>query len=372
MKLLLLFLFLARNEADDILVKTSQKLNAATAISYAHERDYFTGDKHFITKADNYFDFNSDDKLIGMRYWSQTAEYSIIFNGTENFVLNKKNKTISINNKPTGENLEGGSYYYNSLVTLRRNLPVVIADKSIKKILKDTIYEGRQVYLVRFTLFKKLMNNFGGFMSIIEDRYFHFGLMIDKSSYLPLCLTQSNSVDEHTAIVTYKNITINPAPVKDDVWYYSTYSSAYKFESKKEEPVPLAAGLTAPNFEVKDFISGSAINRNKYNGKTLLLEFWIRNCGPCIESVPKLNALKNEFKELQILAINAHDRKETVDYFVKRYNVQYPVAYGGEEAARQYGIAAFPAVFLINEKGNIIYSGAFDHDKIAKLLDKRD
>jgi thiol-disulfide isomerase/thioredoxin len=368
MKLFFLFLLFGNDPAGEVLQKTFEKLNSSSAFRYYHERDYFTGDRHFITRATNYIDFGSGGNLAGLRYWSEAADVTIIYNGTENFVLDKKEKTIRINNQPTIDGLEGNSFYYNSLVTLRRNLPSLIADQTISKSLKDTLYKDRQAFLVRFSLHKKIMNNFGGYNSITEDRFFHYGLIIDKISFVPLCLLQTNSVDEHSATVTFKNIEFNPKMPGEESWYYSTYTRDYKPASAKAEMVPLSAGLAAPDFQVVDLDTGVAVTLDQFKGKTLLLEFWIRNCGPCIESVPGLNSLRSAFRDLEILAINAHDRKETVDYFVKRYKVDYPVAYQGEIAAKQYGAGAFPVIFLINPKGNIIYSGNFDVEVIKKLL----
>jgi thiol-disulfide isomerase/thioredoxin len=374
MNLIFLFVYLMAARpvsAEEILQKTSDILNRNNSISYIHERDYYTGEKHYFLKGQSFMDFNFTDTIIRMKYLIESEFSTFVFNGSETFSLDKIEKKMKVNYRPRSYDMEGGSFFYNSLVTLRRTLPAIISDQSIRKSLKDTVIEEKSYHMVTFWLRKNTLNSFGGFSPISEDRTFQYRLVISKDSFLPLILKQSNSVDEHTSLNTYTNINFNP------VWdekklYFSNYLPEYKIEKDKDEIEPLPVGVQALKFELPLFESGKKVDWENYKGKIVLLEFWIRNCGPCIESVPKLNLLFEKYRDkgLEVLAINAMDTKATVDYFVRKYKPAYPIAYMGERVSKLYGVSGFPTAFILNKEGKVIYSGGFDFGAIEVVLDK--
>ncbi|HMK02653.1 MAG TPA: TlpA disulfide reductase family protein [Ferruginibacter sp.] len=357
--------------AEEVLKKTSENLNKYTTISYTHERDYFTGDKHYFLKGKNYFDFDSPDSVVQLKYHVVTGNYEYFFNGAESFGIDKKEKSLTINYKPKHYDMEGGSFFYNSLISLRRTLPLIIEDKSINKKLSDTVIYNNAYHLVSFSLHKKGFASFGGFSPCTEDRTFSFRLVVDKNSFLPYMLFQSNNADEHTSKITYSAIEPGIRPEGKN-WYFSTYLPEYKIAADKNDIVPLPVGFEAPGFELPLFATGKMINAKEYKNKVVLVEFWIRNCGPCIESVPQLNKLSAKYrqKDVEVLAINPHDERPTVAYFINKYKPTYPIAYNGENISRTFGVSAFPTVFILNKKGNIIYSGGFDHDAIVRTIEK--
>jgi thiol-disulfide isomerase/thioredoxin len=357
--------------ADEVLSKSSEKLNSCTTIKYLHQRDYFTGDKHYLLEGESFLDFTSIDTIIRLKYQIKSGVNEFFFNGTETFIINKNDKTLRITNKPGANDMAGGSFFYNSIVSLRRTLPLIIEDKQIDKQLKDTVINNDEYYVVSFSLFKKNLNSFGGYSPITEERTFNFQLLVDKNSYLPFMLIQTNNADEHSSKVTYTNIEINKQTDEKN-WYYSTYLPEYKIAAEKKEAVLLPPGFKMPAFELPLFDSEKSVSSQQYKNKVLLLEFWIRNCGPCIESVPKLNHIYEEYKSkgLEILAVNSIDTKPTVEYFIRKYKPNYAVAYNGENVSATFGVSAFPTVFVLNRKGEIIYSGGFHYDAIIKTIKK--
>jgi thiol-disulfide isomerase/thioredoxin len=357
--------------ADEVLQKTSANLNKCSTLKYLHERDYFTGDNHYFLKGNIFIDFNSADTVIRLKYQCKTETNDFFYNGAESFSLSKKDKSLTVINKPAEYDMEGGSFFDNSLVSLRRTLPLIIADPSIKKELLDTVMNGTTYYLVNFSLVKKILKNFGGYFPISEERTFNFKLLITKNTFFPFCLLQSNNADEHTNKTTFTGIETNSQSPKEESWYYSTYLTEYTLAAKKKEVPLLPVGFEAPSFELPLFNNNKTVKSEEYKGKVMLIEFWIRNCGPCIASVPKLNSLQEKFKNkgLEIVAVNPYDGNPTISYFVNKYKPLYPIAYNGEKLAKQFGVSAFPVVFIINKKGKIVYSGGFDDKVIADILE---
>ena len=62
----------------------------------------------------------------------------------------------------------------------------------------------------------------------------------------------------------------------------------------------------APAFALKD-LDGKEVRLMSLRGKTVLIDFWASWCRPCVEALPHIQKLHEEFKEkgLVVLGINA-------------------------------------------------------------------
>lgn len=75
----------------------------------------------------------------------------------------------------------------------------------------------------------------------------------------------------------------------------------------------------APNFTVND-LYGRSLELQAYKGKIVILNFWASWCAPCIEEVPSLIKLANQFKQdLQVIAISGDSSREDIDIFLKSF-----------------------------------------------------
>src|SRR5690606_25098061 len=91
------------------------------------------------------------------------------------------------------------------------------------------------------------------------------------------------------------------------MWRVTTHLRAYKVD----------VGDSAPSFELADD-SGSGARLEDYRGKSVLLNFWATWCAPCVQEVPSLNTLPNEFKDrgLVVLGISVDENKDAYDQFL--------------------------------------------------------
>ena len=49
------------------------------------------------------------------------------------------------------------------------------------------------------------------------------------------------------------------------------------------------------NLELPDMASDDLIKPFGFKGQVVMLEFWFRNCGPCIKAVPSINMLHMKY-----------------------------------------------------------------------------
>lgn len=360
--------------ATEILQKLSEKLNSYSTISYNYYRNinYFSENYHSETKGTIFLDFQNIDTILGFKFQLEDNQSKIIYNGAESFHLDKKEKKIEINEKPILNNFSSLSFFFNSVVTLKNVLPVIISDKEVVKTLADTTIDNKRFYLLSFVLYNKTINGLGTFTNTTVKLNFLYQLIIDKETFLPYQILQSNSVEpkDYTATI-FTNIKGNSESPSELSWYYSTYLSDYKPMVKKDAQQPIAVGSIAPNWTLPVYDKNKNITLSSLKGNVVFLDFWIKNCGPCIASVPDLNAVKEKFKKtkFKILSINSYDPEKDIILFCNKYKTTYEVLMNGKDVAEKYGVNAYPTIVLLDKHGKVLYSGSgFDKLKIEEVI----
>jgi len=115
----------------------------------------------------------------------------------------------------------------------------------------------------------------------------------------------------------------------------------------------LRQGAIVPDFVLPQ-LDGRVQKLSNYRGKVVLVNLWATWCPPCIEEMPVLERLQEEFgpRGLVILALAADDDPEAVRAFVKQHPVQFDVLLDvGGEVGTRYGITGYPETFVVDREG---------------------
>ncbi len=351
----------------------STRLAALESVSYRYGREFRYPAENYHVKSEGniYIDFSKNNDVAGFRYQYVDERGFTIFNNTEAFTSNAKAKTMRVTQRVKKANLEGSAALYNSLITLRNVLPAIIKDDKIPKTARDTMVNNRSYHLLEFVLENKTLNYTGtGFTATTLPLTFHHKLIVDKKSNLPVTLLQTKKGSLDLNRTDFTDINVSSAEPAEKSWYYSTYLREYKIDDAKPLSI-IAAGQTAPEFELTNYSSNVKESLAQYKGKIVLLEFWIRHCGYCIEAVSTLNKMHDTFPKdkFGILALNTEATRENIGLFNARNPAKYTIMYGDNaELNKDYGVGAFPQVVLINKAGTIIYSGGLDAEKLNLLI----
>jgi thiol-disulfide isomerase/thioredoxin len=132
------------------------------------------------------------------------------------------------------------------------------------------------------------------------------------------------------------------------------------------EFTPLRARVPAPPLPFTD-AEGRGHNLAELRGKFVILNFWATWCGPCVEELPKLDALaRAPVVANMVVATIAQDRRGAavvVPFLTTKGLNALPRFLDADGAAgRVLNVEALPTTFLVDPEGQIIGSidGAAD------------
>lgn len=121
--------------------------------------------------------------------------------------------------------------------------------------------------------------------------------------------------------------------------------------------IPLV-GDQAPSVVVYD-MSGAKINLpDNFSGKAVILHFWTEGCSSCAGSMQLYKNIFVQYKDkgLVVIAVNVGQSKEAVSAFLKKMNLNYPVAIDPDSVvSKKYGVPGLPTTFYLDRKSRIRY-----------------
>lgn len=136
----------------------------------------------------------------------------------------------------------------------------------------------------------------------------------------------------------------------------------------------VSAGDQAPDFKIPRLEAKGMISLKQYRGKVVYVDFWASWCGPCRQSLPALNDIRQEFRQkgFEVIAINLDEERDDAMEFLKEFPVAYPTARDTSgKVPEAYGLVGMPTAYLIDRKGKIefVHEG-FRKSDIEELKQK--
>ncbi len=120
--------------------------------------------------------------------------------------------------------------------------------------------------------------------------------------------------------------------------------------------VPTPAPHKAPDFTLPD-MEGDLFTLREKEGQPLVLCFFTVQCPHCINEVPHLNDVYQEYKDshgLLVVGVAAGEPQAEVENFIDTYSVEYPVLLDSQgKVANLYGVRYVPHLFFIDRRGYI-------------------
>ncbi|MDE0022061.1 MAG: TlpA disulfide reductase family protein [Candidatus Poribacteria bacterium] len=112
-------------------------------------------------------------------------------------------------------------------------------------------------------------------------------------------------------------------------------------------------GKQAFDFTLKD-LSGKETTISDLKGNVVVLDFWATWCGPCVQAMPHLQELHDEYKDdgLLIYGVNKEDPGEPAKFF-EEGGYTFPTFINATTAFVRYHVGPIPTTYVIGRDGNI-------------------
>ena len=115
------------------------------------------------------------------------------------------------------------------------------------------------------------------------------------------------------------------------------------------------------NFQLNTIENKQTDFQSIRGNKITVFDFWATWCKPCVQLMPKLNQIAEEYKEnkaISIVGVNIDDPRSInkVKPFINSIGVTYPVLYDTDkELADMLNVSAVPTMVIVDDEGNAIW-----------------
>ncbi|MBK6695817.1 MAG: TlpA family protein disulfide reductase [Myxococcales bacterium] len=172
------------------------------------------------------------------------------------------------------------------------------------------------------------------------------------------------------------------------VLVYSFVASAQEGELRRRcaptcllRPDYAGHSRTLPSFTLPD-MKGAAVSSDAFKGKVIVLNFWTKTCGPCLEEMPEIVDLTRILKDrgdVVVLTISTDDGPDDVRSTLQaviREEPPFPVLFDPDSkiVGGKFGTRLFPETWIVDKKGVIRarFDGAraWSNPAVVELVDQ--
>lgn len=114
------------------------------------------------------------------------------------------------------------------------------------------------------------------------------------------------------------------------------------------------------NFETKD-IDNKWVNLEDLSGeKFTVIDFWASWCKPCVNALPKLNILSEQYKSEGVnfigISVDGPRNQAKVKPFTESLGMGYPIVFDSDqELFSEMNASVLPTLIILNNKGKEVY-----------------
>ena len=361
------FIYLSCTKPEEpkiVIKKAIDILENANTISYdvasisktAFIKDTIFANSHFKFKKVEY------DPYIGFNFTRKSdSTLNMYYKTLELFNIDKKEKIVTsydFQDKPSIGVLSKYGGEQESYAGIVKVLKDFQNENTIKFIGKEKV-NGKLTYNYTASSKKNLANMVNHFW-VDPETYHIVKLKTVKTVF------KDKKPDYTFFICDFSNITFNEHI--DDSVFVPHYDETYKVVKKEylgtDTPTILAAGNKAPEWTLKNLVEKDV--SSNYLGKYTFLECWKSACDYCVESFKEMDELIELFEpKVNFVTVNFDKNSYDTNLSMKHYTIKYPVLKATDEFKKDYQINVYPSYFIIDKKGNIIYS------KYGRIKDNR-
>jgi len=113
-------------------------------------------------------------------------------------------------------------------------------------------------------------------------------------------------------------------------------------------------GEKFPDFELKTLL-GDKFSAAQLNGKPTMINFWFTKCAPCIDEMPVLNTIYDQYKnDFNFIAIT-YESEEKVTAFLKKHPFKFKQLVDAQSFTDALELRAYPLNLFLDANGILKY-----------------
>lgn len=137
-------------------------------------------------------------------------------------------------------------------------------------------------------------------------------------------------------------------------------NSAASTESQQAgQPQTAQIGATLPDFQLDGIAGTKSAKLSEFQKGVTLVNFWATWCEACMEEMPSLVQLRNEYKDkgFEVVGVNLDENGETVvPKTIKQLKIQFPIFQDPDNKIAEYfDVHAIPLSVILNKDRKILY-----------------
>ena len=128
---------------------------------------------------------------------------------------------------------------------------------------------------------------------------------------------------------------------------------------------PIDEQRPAPQFQgIDHWLNSPPLKLDELRGKVVLVDFWTYTCINCLNTLPHVKGWHEKYKDQGLVVVGVHTPEfafekstKNVQDAITRLQIKHAVAQDNSYATwRAYMNQYWPAVYLIDKQGRIVYS----------------
>ncbi len=200
-------------------------------------------------------------------------------------------------------------------------------------------------------------------------------LYLDKKTYLPQKIISYNDAldKKNVQVRTFSKILVNDRSSEQQLANKELLTSYTQLVRSTKNELEVLIGKEAPAFALQSF-AGQPVNLQDLRGKMVLLDFWEVWCGPCIQSMPKVQAMHEKYGEKGLVVLGVTLDKNNLSsnkLFAEKKKFTFTNTLGNEQTEKSYKVNAIPEYILIDKTGKIILAQAGFSEEIEKMIKEK-
>lgn len=195
---------------------------------------------------------------------------------------------------------------------------------------------------------------------------------LQESSYEALALKQMDYIKSHGEdYFIFEKFISDIVPSMKDKYlpelyellnssFPEKYLSSYEGKAAKsllEGKLYVKVGMQSPHFNAEDYL-GNEITSEHLKGKYYLVSFWASWCSPCIEKMPLLKKIRDDYDENKLSIISITRDKDSSKFIeaMRKYEMNWQHVFNSPSMESLFGQKPIPSLYLIDNTGKIIFS----------------